>query len=155
MADVIQGDRVGKNAVLRPGASVIIFDDAREKVLLTRRADNGRWCLPGGGMDPGESAEETCVREALEETGLHVAVTRLVGIYTSPDLVVEYADGNVFQPVAFSFEAKIVGGELQLSDETTEFGYFGFSELGGVDLMEHHVERIEDARLGPGALISK
>ncbi len=148
MANVIQGDRVGKNAVLRPGASAIIFDDAREKVLLTRRADNGRWCLPGGGMDPGESAEETCVREALEETGLHVAVTRLVGIYTSPDLVVEYADGNVFQPVAFSFEAKIVGGELQLSDETTEFGYFAVDALDSVDLMEVHQQRIVDAHLG-------
>jgi 8-oxo-dGTP pyrophosphatase MutT (NUDIX family) len=151
MAKLIQGDRAGKNAVLRPGASAIIFDDAREKVLLTRRADNGRWCLPGGGMDPGESAEETCVREALEETGLHVAVTRLVGIYTSPNLVVEYADGNVFQPVAFSFEAKIIGGELQLSDETTEFGYFAVDALDSVDLMEVHQQRIVDAHLGQEA----
>ena len=148
MSKLIYGERVGKTAVLAPGASAIIFDDARKKVLLTRRTDNGRWCLPGGGMDPGESAAETCVRETLEETGLEVRVTRLVGIYTSPDMIVEYADGHRKQPVAFSFEAEITGGELGLSDETTKFGYFAIDGPGGMgelDLMEHHLQRILDA----------
>ena len=93
MSNLIRGKRVGRQAKLRPGASAIIFDDARQRVLLTRRSDNGRWCLPGGGMDPGESVEETCIREVSEETGLDVQVTRLVGVYTSPDIKVEYADG--------------------------------------------------------------
>ena len=96
-------------------------------------------------MDPGESAEEACVREVLEEIGLEVLVTKLIGIYTSPDLVIEYPDGNLIQPVAFSFEAEVVGGELGLSDETTDFGYFSLDEMGSLDLMEHHKERIQDA----------
>lgn len=145
MAKLIHGDRIGKTGVLAPGSSAIIFDEAREKVLLTRRTDNGRWCLPGGGMDPGESAEETCVRETLEETCLEVRVTKLVGIYTSPDIIVEYPDGNRKQPVAFCFEAAITGGELGLSDETTEFGYFAIDRLDEMDLMENHLERIRDA----------
>ncbi len=145
MAKLIHGDRIGKRGVLRVGASSIIFDESREKVLLTKRTDNGRWCLPGGGMDPGESIEEACVREAYEETGLHVKVTRLVGVYTTPDLVVEYADGNVIQPVALSFEATVTGGEMGLSDETTDVGYFSVEEMGSLDLMENHVERIHDA----------
>ena len=62
MAKLIYGDRIGKRGVLRGGASAIIFDESREKVLLTKRTDNGRWCIPGGGMDPGESVEEACVR---------------------------------------------------------------------------------------------
>ena len=136
---------MGRGAILRPGASAIVFDAGREKVLLTRRQDNDRWCLPGGGMDPGESAAEACIRETLEETGLNVRVTRLVGVYTSPDLVIEYADGNRFQPIAFSFEAEVIGGELTLSDETTEFGYFSLEEMDALDLMEHHKERIQDA----------
>ena len=94
MSKLIYGQRVGKSAKLGPGASAIIFDDTQQKVLLTCRTDNGRWCLPGGGMDPGESASECCVREVLEETGLQVRVTGLTGVYTSPDLIVEYADGN-------------------------------------------------------------
>ena len=145
MAKLIHGDRIGKRGVLRVGASSIIFDESRGKILLTKRTDNGRWCLPGGGMDPGESIEEACVREAYEETGLHVKVTRLVGVYTTPDLVVEYADGNVIHPVALSFEATVTGGEMGLSDETTDVGYFSVEEMGSLDLMENHIERIRDS----------
>ena len=145
---IIHGERVARRARLRPGASAIIFDSARQQVLLTRRSDNGRWCLPGGGMDPGESAEETCVRETLEETGLKVLATKLVGVYTSPHIMVEYSDGNRVQPISFSFEAEVIGGELSLSDETTEYGYFSVNELDTVDLLEHHRQRIDDAVQG-------
>ena len=142
---LIYGDRIGKRGVLRVGASSIIFDESREKILLTKRTDNGRWCLPGGGMDPGESVEEACVREAYEETGLQVKVTRLVGVYTTPGLVIEYADGNIIQPVSLSFEVEITGGKLGLSDETTEVGYFTIEDVTNMDLMDHHRARIQDA----------
>ncbi|MCI0788648.1 MAG: NUDIX domain-containing protein [Chloroflexi bacterium] len=145
MSSLRFGERIGKQGVLRPGASALIFDEAREKFLLTRREDNGRWCLPGGGMDPGESVAEACVREVLEETGLEVRVTKLVGVYTSPDLLVEFADGNVYQPVGFSFEVEITGGELGLSDETTEFGWYTVAEMEAMDMMENHIPRIHDA----------
>jgi len=144
MAKLIYGDRIGKDARLGPGATAIIFDTERNNVLLTQRTDNGRWCVPGGAMDPGESAEETCVREVMEETGLEVLVTRLVGIYTSPDLIIEYADGDRCQMVALTFEAKVIGGELRLSDETTDYGYFPVDSLNDVDLMEHSLEQIQD-----------
>ena len=139
------GERIGREGVLRPGASALIFDEARERILLTRREDNGRWCLPGGGMDPGESAAEACVREVSEETGLNVKVTKLVGIYTSPDLLIEFPDGNQIQPVAFSFEAEITGGELGLSNETIAFGWYTVAEIEAMDTMEHHITRIHDA----------
>ena len=145
MSELIQGERVARDATLRAGASALIFDQGRKKVLLTQRADNGLWCLPGGGMDPGESAEETCIRETLEETGLHVRVTRLVGVYTSPNIMIRYADGNRTQPVTFSFEAEIVGGELGLSDETTAYGYYSVDDLDAIDLWPHHRQRIQDA----------
>jgi 8-oxo-dGTP pyrophosphatase MutT (NUDIX family) len=96
-------------------------------------------------MDPGESAEEACVREVLEETGLMVKVTRLVGVYTSPHILVEYPDGNKIQPVGFSFEAEVIGGELGLSDETTAYEYIAIGELDTIDVMEHHRQRIDDA----------
>ena len=70
MAQFLYGDRIGKTAKLRIGCTAVVFDASGAQVLLTQRTDNGRWCLPGGGMDPGESAVEACVREVWEETGL-------------------------------------------------------------------------------------
>ena len=96
-------------------------------------------------MDAGESAAEACVREVLEETGLEVRVVKLVGVYTSPDILVEYPDGNKIQPVAFSFEAEVIGGELTLSDETIDFGWYTVAEIESMDTIEQHLRRIHDA----------
>ncbi len=148
MAKIIVGHRVGQNGTIRVGCSAVIFDEDREKILLTRREDNNQWCLPGGGMEPGESASETCVREVEEETGLHVTIKRLIGVYTTPDELIVYRDGNKIQLVALCFEAEIVGGELRLSDETTEYGYFSYQEIQGLDLLMNHARRIEDAYSG-------
>jgi 8-oxo-dGTP pyrophosphatase MutT (NUDIX family) len=63
------GERIGRLGQLRVGCVVVVFDATRERMLLTRRTDNGRWCLPGGGMDAGESIAEACLRELEEETG--------------------------------------------------------------------------------------
>ena len=145
MAKIITGDRVGKNGTLRVGCSAVIFDQDREKILLTRREDNNQWCLPGGGMEPGESASETCIREVEEETGLQVRIKRLIGVYTTPDELIVYRDGNKIQLVALCFEAEIVGGELRLSCETTEYGYFSYSEIQELDMLLNHTRRIKDA----------
>ena len=145
MAKIITGHRVGENGTIRVGCSAIIFDEDREKILLTRREDNNQWCLPSGGMDPGESACETCIREVEEETGLWVVIKRLIGVYTTPDELVVYRDGNKIQLVALCFEAEIVGGELRLSSETTEYGYFSYQEIQELDLLSNHMQRIKDA----------
>ncbi len=151
MAQLIYGERIGKNAPLRVGCSAIIFDESGERILVTRRTDNGQWCLPGGGMDSGESASEAIIREVWEETGLQVEVERLAGIYTTPHRIARYADGNQFQFVALSFVARATGGTLQLSDETTAYGYFTPAAIKTMDFMEHHWERIEDALTGQAA----
>lgn len=145
MAKIINGERIGREARIRVGCSAVIFEPGEERILLTRRADNGRWCLPSGAMDPGESAAEACEREVWEETGLHVQVVRLVGVYSSPHRIVAYPDGNRWQVVALHFLAKVTGGALQLSAETTEFGYFSIEEMEGMDIIETHRERITDS----------
>ena len=148
MAKIITEHRIGRNGTIRVGCSAVIFDKNREKILLTRREDNNQWCLPGGGMEPGESASETCIREVEEETGLQVEIKRLIGVYTTPDELVVYRDGNKIQLVALCFEAEIVGGELRLSCETTEYGYFSYQEIQELDLLLNHVQRIKDAYTG-------
>ncbi len=147
VANLIYGPRIGRTARLAVGCAAVIFD-SKGRILLTQRSDNGRWCLPGGRMDPGESAIECCVREVYEETGLIVRVRRLLGVYSSPDMVVEYADGGRWQLVALTFIAEVNGGEAGLSDETLAFGYFTPQEIDQLDVMENHRERIADALAG-------
>ena len=122
MAQVGYGERFGKQGELRVGWSATIFDEKREKVLLTKRADNGRWCLPGGHMESGESAAEACEREVLEETGLKVRVKRLIGVYSDPDKLVIYRDGKKAFFVIMSFEAEIIAGQMGVNDDNTDAG---------------------------------
>jgi 8-oxo-dGTP pyrophosphatase MutT (NUDIX family) len=142
---VLHGDRIGKNTSLLVGCAAVIWEGQREKILLTRRSDNGQWCLPGGALEPGESASEAAEREVLEETGLRTRVSRLIGVYTSPDWVIEYPDGNRHQLVAILLEMERIEGELQLSDETTDVGYFTPGQIEMMDLVPHQRSRIADA----------
>lgn len=143
--EVRRGPRLGREGVLRPGTSAIIFNAERNKVLLTRRTDNGLWCLPGGAIDPGESVAEACVREVLEETHLEAEVVRLVGVYSDPDQLVVYPDGNKAHILALSFEVRVTGGELGLSSETTEAGYFDLAAVDSMEILGNHARRIRDA----------
>jgi 8-oxo-dGTP pyrophosphatase MutT (NUDIX family) len=155
MTQVLYGERLGKEGKLRVGCSAVIFDEAREKVLLTRRTDNGRWCIPGGGLEAGESVEEACLREVWEETGLRARVTRLIGVYSDPDQLVIYSDGNKAFFVVLSFEVEVIGGELGLSDETTEAGYFSLAEMDSMPMHGRHKHRVMDALLGQAEALIK
>jgi ADP-ribose pyrophosphatase YjhB (NUDIX family) len=134
MVRIIRGERAGKDGRLGVGCSASIFDSEKEKVLLVRRADNGKWAVPGGYMSSGENFSEACKREVLEETGVEVNVKRLIGIYTSPNLLLEYPDGNKWQLVVLHFEAEFKNGELKPSEETTEFGFFSLEEISSLDM---------------------
>ena len=65
------------------GVNVAILDE-NHRLLLTRREDFDVWCLPGGGVEPGETLTQAARREAEEETGLQVRLTHLVGVYSRP-----------------------------------------------------------------------
>ncbi|MFN8413611.1 MAG: NUDIX domain-containing protein [Anaerolineales bacterium] len=151
--EVLYGPRLGKEGVLRIGCSAVLFDKTREKVLLTQRTDNGRWCLPGGGMESGESAAEACEREVWEETGLKVRAKRLLGVYSNPDQLVIYPDGNKAFFVVLNFEVELISGELGLSNETTDFGYYSLQEMDSLSMHGQHKQRVEDAMRGGDAVI--
>ena len=143
MTQILYGDRLGKEGKIRLGCSAAIFDEQR-RLLLTKRADNGQWCMPGGGMDSGESAAEACEREVWEETGLTVRVKRLVGVYSHPDQLAVYADGKKAHIVALHFEVEVVSGEPGLSNETTDFSYFTVDEIETLEMFGRHKIRIMD-----------
>jgi 8-oxo-dGTP diphosphatase len=86
-------------------------------IVLTQRAIEpgyGLWTYPGGFVERGERAEAAAEREALEETGVKVEVTGLVGLYSY--------EGQI--PAIASFAAEVVGGELAPLDETMDVRVF-------------------------------
>lgn len=143
MTQVLYGERISRQGEIRLGCSAAIFDE-QGRIFLTRRTDNGQWCLPGGRMESGESVTEACEREVWEETGLRVQVKRLVGVYSHPDQLVIYPDGKKAHIVALHFEAQVISGEPGLSNETTDFGYFHMEEIQGMEFLGRHRERIFD-----------
>lgn len=59
---------------------------ADDRWLLIRRGDSGRWALPGGTLEWGETLERTLVRELREEAGIEsLTIDRLVGVYSAPE----------------------------------------------------------------------
>ncbi len=134
--------------VLLPSACAVIFD-AHGKLLLQQRADNGHWGLPGGRMDAGESIDHTAIRETLEETGFIVRIRRLIGVYSAPASysISSYPDGRLVQYLNLSFECEIIGGEMMLSEESTDIGFFDVKALPEPILLSHKL-RIQDALAG-------
>ena len=145
MVKVILGERVGKQGRLTVGCSASIFDATHERILLVRRSDNAKWAVPGGYMDAGESLTEACAREVREETGLVVQVSRLVSVYTNPNVLLEYPDGNRWQIVVLHFEAQVIDGDLTCSDETTELAYFSKSAIENLSMSSLDRQRIIDS----------
>ncbi|WP_250399636.1 NUDIX hydrolase [Streptomyces cellostaticus] len=88
-------------------AGVVVREDGR--LLAIRRADNGTWELPGGVLELKETPEAGVAREVLEETGIHVEVDELTGVYKNTTRGV----------VALVFRCKPSGGTERTSSEST------------------------------------
>lgn len=116
-----------------PSASAIVTDE-QGRILLVKRRDNTLWALPGGGHDIGESIEQTAIREVKEETGLDVEVTGLVGIYTNPNHIVAFTDGEVRQQFSLCFTTELRGGELAIDHESTDIAWTTPADIGQLDM---------------------
>ena len=80
-------------AAQRVGADVTTLDD-RQRVLLIRRRDNGRWDVPGSGAHVGERGGDAARRGLAGETGVRVDALRPVGVFSAPEASFTYPDGN-------------------------------------------------------------
>ncbi len=136
---------------LVPAASAVVVDEGR--IVLHRRTDNQQWALPGGGMKLGESIGECAVREVAEETGLQVELTGIVGVYSDPKHVFAYDDGEVRQEFSLCFAARVVGGELRVSDESTKVAWFEPVEIPALPMVESIRLRVLDFLSGQTPVI--
>lgn len=119
--------KVGSDLVLMPGA-MVVARDAEGRVLLTRRVDDGTWCLPAGGAEEGAGFAETAAAELREETGLEVAAgdLRAFACLSRPDLhTIEYGNGDVTHCFAVCFLAERWSGAPRADgEEVAELGFF-------------------------------
>jgi 8-oxo-dGTP diphosphatase len=113
-------------------AGGIVFDTRTldRRLLLIQRAtapSAGTWSVPGGRCEPGETAEQACVREVAEETGLRVRVIRWAGRVErdGPDGVVYDID---------DFICTVDSGELRAGDDAADVRWAGLDELAAIEL---------------------
>ncbi|MET9695896.1 NUDIX domain-containing protein [Streptomyces sp. NPDC006529] len=137
---------------LVPAASAVVVD-GQGRVLLQRRTDNGMWALPGGTMELGESLADCAVRETLEETGMTVEITGIVGTYTDPGHVFAYDDGEVRQEFSICLLARPTGGTLRTSDESFEVAWFAPDATDALPMVPSIRKRITDWRAGRGPVV--
>jgi ADP-ribose pyrophosphatase YjhB (NUDIX family) len=131
-----------------PSTTAAIRDGAG-RLLLIHKIDNDLWALPGGGMNLGESIADAAVREVVEETGLSIEVTGLVGIYSDPGHVMAYDDGEVRQEFSVCFHARVLSGEpREDGSETKEVRWVDPAEVAGMTIHPSMRRRIDDALAG-------
>lgn len=132
---------------LVPAASAVVVDEGG-RILLHRRRDNGTWALPGGQMELGESLSDCARREVKEETGVDVEVVGLVGTYTDPKHVFEYDDGEVRQEFSICLLARVVGGDLSVSEESFEVAFHRPDDIVDLPMMDSIRLRLTDYLTG-------
>ncbi|MEM2870443.1 MAG: NUDIX domain-containing protein [Thermoplasmata archaeon] len=109
-----------------PWLTVDAIVETSKGLLLVRRRHppfQGRYALPGGFVECGETVEEAVVREVREETGLRTRVTGLVGVYSDPS---RDPRGHT---VSVVFSLRITGGSLKGSDDASEAAFFDIWRL--------------------------
>jgi ADP-ribose pyrophosphatase YjhB (NUDIX family) len=125
-----------------------VFDG--DRVLLVREVSDGRWSLPGGWADVGESPAEVAAREVREETGLEVRVTRLLAVL---DKRKHPHPPQLWYAYKLFFLCEATGGALRTSFETPGVEWFPRDALPPLSLdrvVPAQVERVFQLREQPG-----
>lgn len=122
-------------------ASAAIFRHG--SLLVVRRAREpgaGRWSLPGGRVEWGETLEEAVTREVAEETGIRISILQLAG---TREVLPADKRGHF---VVLSYAAQWQSGEVVLNDEHDAFRWVGPDALDGLETTEGLLPIVEAAR---------
>jgi 8-oxo-dGTP pyrophosphatase MutT (NUDIX family) len=124
--------KIGSELVLMPGAMVVL-QRGDGRVLLTRRADTGAWCLPAGAAEPGGSFARTAIDELAEEAGVQVSTESLVPfgcLSEAGNHTIHYPNGDVTHCFSVCFLARDWRGDPRPDqEETTEVRFVEIDDL--------------------------
>jgi len=136
---------IGHRPLPLPSVTAVVVDDA-ERVLLVKRADNGRWALVTGCLEPGEQPAAGAAREVEEETGVLVAAERIVSVSALP--LTACPNGDEVYWLDVTFRCRVVGGEARVNDdESVDVGWYPLGDLP-TSLPDRHRQCLQDALSG-------
>jgi 8-oxo-dGTP pyrophosphatase MutT (NUDIX family) len=118
---------------LVPAAGVLAVNEHGE-ILLQRRRDTGQWALPMGKQEMGETVTQCAIRECVEETGVEVELTGVLGIFSDPDHIVAYSDGEVRQEYEVTLLGRATGGAPIANVEASDVCWAAPATLDQLDV---------------------
>ena len=122
--------KIGHMRILLPGCNAIIQNGPGQILLQQRAYPRGKWGLPGGLMELGESTEETIRREVKEETGLLLGKLTLFGVYSGEGYRCKAENGDLFDVVIIVYITDDFKGEAAvMDDESISFEWFCLNSL--------------------------
>ncbi|MBT2685256.1 GNAT family N-acetyltransferase [Bacillus sp. ISL-37] len=152
MSDYIKEIRalIGSRPFILVGSAVLVFNRKYE-VLLQLRTDTGRWGIPGGAMEPGESFEDTARRELLEETGLLLKRLKFLDVAAGKEYKFRYPNGDEIHNAIALYACEEWEGELQMLDgESRDLRFFPMDKLPPLtERQELIINKINDSGLLP------
>lgn len=131
--------------------SAFIQDD-EGRILMIRRTDNDLYAIPGGQLELGETLAQAAVREVREETGIECEVTGVIGLYSNPNHVIAYDDGEVRQEFSICFRAANSGGVLRESSESSDVLWVSGQDLRRLNIHPSTQLRLEHALRPPSSV---
>lgn len=135
----------GQVKIVLAASAVIVDPDGR--ILLVKRGhepQKGRWSVPGGRLEPGETPAQAAVREVREETGLDVRVGEQLWTDTVP-----FGDDHLYR--VHDFAATVIGGELRSGDDADDARWFSAAELEALPLTPGLTDSLRGAGVIPPA----
>jgi len=119
------------------GVGGFIHDRQGRVLMLKRRFEpnKGRWSLPGGLVEVGETLEEAARREVKEELGLEVAIDGLMQV---ADEVIRDDEGRVkYHFVLVDYLMRPLGDKITVNEESEAFAWFEPEEVAGLDVTKN------------------
>ena len=107
---------IGHKCIILNGSAVILRNKTGLILMQQRKYPYGKWGLPGGLMELGESTVETAIREVFEETSITISDLKLLGVYSGKDYLCSAANGDEWYVVTTVYITNDFEGEVMVND---------------------------------------